>query len=47
MADIPQDDAAEATGGRPLLLAVAWLWVTVPFLYGLYELSLTARKLFM
>jgi hypothetical protein len=27
-------------------IAVAWLWVTVPFAYGLFELTLKVRQLF-
>ncbi|WP_329321178.1 hypothetical protein OG607_43575 [Streptomyces sp. NBC_01537] len=30
---------------RPLI-AFAWLWVSAPFAYGLYELFLKAAKLF-
>ncbi|WP_442979962.1 MFS transporter small subunit [Rhodococcoides fascians] len=28
------------------VMIVAWLWVTVPFVYGLYELILKAKNLF-
>jgi hypothetical protein len=31
---------------RRALIALAWLWVGVPFAYGLYELALKAVKLF-
>jgi hypothetical protein len=31
---------------RPALLVVAWLWVLVPFGYGLWQLIPTARQLF-
>ncbi|WP_422748617.1 MFS transporter small subunit [Mycobacterium sp. WMMD1722] len=27
-------------------IALAWLWVTVPFLYGVFELVLKVRQLF-
>ncbi|WP_442981457.1 MFS transporter small subunit [Rhodococcoides fascians] len=29
-----------------IVMIVAWLWVTVPFVYGLYELILKAKNLF-
>lgn len=28
------------------IMTVAWLWVAVPFTYGLYELILKAKNLF-
>lgn len=28
------------------IMIVAWLWVTIPFAYGLYELVLKAKNLF-
>lgn len=28
------------------IMIFAWLWVSVPFAYGLYELALKARNLF-
>ncbi|WP_444545521.1 MFS transporter small subunit [Streptomyces violascens] len=28
------------------LFAVAWLWVGVPFAYGMYELGLKLKQLF-
>ncbi|WP_442978241.1 MFS transporter small subunit [Rhodococcoides kyotonense] len=28
------------------VMVVAWIWVAVPFAYGLYELSLKAKNLF-
>jgi hypothetical protein len=31
---------------RPWLLALAWLWVGVPFGYGVYELVLKVVQLF-
>jgi hypothetical protein len=45
--DIPQGGSEAEATGRPLLLVLAWLWVAVPFAWGVYELALTARKLFM
>ena len=27
-------------------IALAWLWVSIPFAYGVYELVLKASKLF-
>ncbi|WP_456238804.1 MFS transporter small subunit [Saccharopolyspora karakumensis] len=34
------------TANRQVLLVIAWLWVGVPFLYGLYELITKVTKLF-
>jgi hypothetical protein len=34
------------TTRRTLLLALAWLWVGLPFAYGLYELTLKLKQLF-
>ncbi|MGI5467883.1 MFS transporter small subunit [Streptomyces sp. CA-132043] len=34
------------TGRRRALLALAWLWVGLPFAYGLYELALKMTQLF-
>ncbi|MGG7574806.1 MFS transporter small subunit [Streptomyces sirii] len=34
------------TARRTLLLVLVWLWVAVPFLYGLYELTLKLKQLF-
>ncbi|MEU0838845.1 hypothetical protein ABZ370_05150 [Streptomyces sp. NPDC005962] len=42
----PSQGAGAAVKSSPVLLAVAWLWVGIPFAYGLYELALTSRKLF-
>ncbi|MDP9614922.1 MFS transporter small subunit [Streptomyces hygroscopicus] len=42
-ADGPSPNAAT---GSPMVLAVSWLWVAVPFLYGLYELAVKSSKLF-
>ncbi|WP_425586072.1 MFS transporter small subunit [Streptomyces racemochromogenes] len=34
------------TGRRRTLSVVAWLWVGLPFGYGMYELALKMRQLF-
>ncbi|WP_435798324.1 MFS transporter small subunit [Streptomyces decoyicus] len=34
------------TSRRALLFALVWLWVGIPFLYGLYELALKLKQLF-
>ncbi|WP_425274966.1 MFS transporter small subunit [Streptomyces monomycini] len=34
------------TARRTALLVLAWLWVGLPFGYGLYELALKLRQLF-
>ncbi|MET7994312.1 MULTISPECIES: hypothetical protein [unclassified Amycolatopsis] len=39
-------DVEGRSGGRTLLLVVAWLWVLVPFVYGVYELILKVIDLF-
>jgi hypothetical protein len=31
---------------RPLLLILAWLWVVLPFAYGVYELIRKVTQLF-
>ena len=43
--------ASETTGERPsggvlAITVVAWLWVLVPFAYGLYELIIKIPALF-
>ena len=35
-----------ASSGRAVLTALAWAWVAVPFLYGLYQLLLKIPALF-
>lgn len=35
-----------ASNGRVVLTAVVWAWVTVPFLYGLYQLLIKVPALF-
>jgi hypothetical protein len=35
-----------APGSRPVLTALAWAWVLVPFLYGLYQLLAKVPALF-
>ncbi|WP_428837693.1 MFS transporter small subunit [Streptomyces olivaceiscleroticus] len=34
------------TSARRALLALVWLWVGLPFAYGLYELGLKMKQLF-
>ncbi|WP_438272786.1 MFS transporter small subunit [Streptomyces sclerotialus] len=34
------------TARRRALLAFVWLWVGLPFAYGLYELALKMKQLF-
>ncbi|MGW2024062.1 MFS transporter small subunit [Streptomyces decoyicus] len=34
------------TSRRALLFALVWLWVGIPFAYGLYELALKLKQLF-
>ena len=34
------------TTRRALLFALVWLWVGIPFIYGLYELTLKLKQLF-
>ncbi|GAA1273164.1 hypothetical protein GCM10009579_34940 [Streptomyces javensis] len=43
-ADGPSTNATKA--GSPVVMVVAWLWVAVPFLYGLYQLAEKSSKLF-
>lgn len=47
MTDLDDVPPTGTTKASPVLLFAAWLWVTVPFVYGLYELALTSRKLFL
>jgi hypothetical protein len=35
-----------APGSRPVLTALVWAWVLVPFLYGLYQLLVRIPALF-
>lgn len=43
MSTTPQDN----TGAPPsLVMVVVWLWVLVPFAYGVYELVLKLKNLF-
>lgn len=37
---------APGSGARGPLMALAWLWVGLPFAYGVYELILKLRQLF-
>lgn len=45
-ADEATPDGDGGARGR-VLLVVAWLWVGAPLVYGLYELVLKARPLFL
>lgn len=36
----------DATSRRTTLLVIAWVWVGVPFAYGVYELVRKATQLF-
>lgn len=38
--------AGPTSAGRTVLVVVAWLWVLVPFLYGVYSLVLKIPALF-
>jgi hypothetical protein len=38
--------ASSGGGGRTVLTVVAWLWVLIPFLYGVYSLLLKIPALF-
>lgn len=35
-----------ASNGRAMLTALAWAWVALPFLYGLYQLLIKIPALF-
>jgi hypothetical protein len=36
----------EKTSNLPLLMVIAWLWVGIPFAYGVYELIRKVIQLF-
>jgi hypothetical protein len=36
----------EARSGNPVVLIGVWLWVLIPFAYGLYELIRSMTQLF-
>ena len=38
--------ASSGGGGRTVLTVVAWVWVLIPFLYGVYSLLLKIPALF-
>ncbi|PVZ04962.1 MFS transporter small subunit [Actinomycetospora cinnamomea] len=38
--------AGPSSAGRTVLAVVAWLWVLIPFLYGVYSLVLKIPALF-
>ncbi|WP_433802385.1 MFS transporter small subunit [Actinomycetospora sp. CA-084318] len=37
---------SQATGSRSVLMVLAWLWVLIPFLYGVYQLVIKIPALF-
>ena len=39
-------DIEPAETNRVPLMVLAWAWVTLPFLYGVYELVLKVKQLF-
>jgi hypothetical protein len=39
-------EAGTSSAGRTVLTVLAWLWVVLPFLYGVYALSLKLPALF-
>ncbi|MBE1471640.1 MFS transporter small subunit [Kibdelosporangium phytohabitans] len=39
-------ETGQAPAGRRPLITVAWLWVGIPFAYGVYELVLKVTQLF-
>lgn len=41
-----QDAAPGAGSGRSALIVFAWLWVSLPLAYGIYELVRKATQLF-
>jgi len=40
------DSSRSASGPQPVIMVVAWLWVLVPFFWGIYELILKVKDLF-
>jgi hypothetical protein len=44
MSDQPETPAQEAN--RKPLITIAWLWVGIPFAYGVYELFIKVAQLF-
>ncbi|MCW0214686.1 MAG: hypothetical protein OJJ54_15105 [Pseudonocardia sp.] len=48
MSNPASSNPASDTTGRPpvALVVIAWLWVLVPFLYGLYSLVVKIPALF-
>lgn len=39
-------ETTPASGGRAAITVVAWLWVLIPFVYGLYQLIIKIPALF-
>ena len=42
----PEATSSAAPGGRRALAVVVWLWVGIPFAYGVWELVRTVTQLF-
>lgn len=42
----PDTTTQERSGANPVVAVLAWLWVLVPFGYGLYELLIKVPALF-
>jgi hypothetical protein len=38
MTNHPSTPASTDRGANPALIVLAWLWVTLPFAYGIWEL---------
>jgi hypothetical protein len=41
-----QSDSTETRSGPPAVAWLAWAWVLIPFLYGLYQLVIKIPALF-
>lgn len=42
----PTSPSTASTSGQKVLTAVAWAWVGLPFLYGVYSLLIKVPALF-
>jgi hypothetical protein len=40
------ENAEQGTTSRPVLMVLVWLWVLIPFCYGLYQLLIKIPALF-
>ncbi|MGQ0483632.1 MAG: MFS transporter small subunit [Pseudonocardia sp.] len=38
--------SSSGAGNRSVLIALAWLWVAVPFAYGVWQLMIKVAQLF-